>query len=107
PIPIADQVAWGLTPRECFAQLLRDPFCRRVRCHIDPDKLSASQPDNDQNVELDKADGRDHEQIHGRDVRGMVMQEGAPTLIRRVASLGHVLVYGPAVRCKPDVTIWR
>jgi hypothetical protein len=45
--------------------LLRDPFCRRVRGHIDPDKLAPSQPDNDQNVELDKADGRDHEQIHG------------------------------------------
>jgi hypothetical protein len=33
--------------------LLLDPFCRRVRCHIDPDKLSPSQPDNDQNVELE------------------------------------------------------
>jgi hypothetical protein len=27
--------------------LLPDPFCRRVRGHIDPDKLSPSQPDND------------------------------------------------------------
>jgi hypothetical protein len=47
-----------------------------VRCHIDPGKLSPSQPDNDQNVELDKADGRDHEQIHGGDVRRMVRVTG-------------------------------
>jgi hypothetical protein len=60
--------------------LLRDPFCRRVRGDTDPDKLAPSQPDNDQNVELDKADGRNHEQIHGRDVRRMVMQERVPQL---------------------------
>jgi hypothetical protein len=90
-VPIADQVAWDLIPGECFRQLLRDPFCRRVRCHIDKGKLSPSQPDNDQNVELDKANGRNHEQIHGRDVRHMIAQERAPALTRRLASLGHVL----------------
>jgi len=78
-------------PGECFSNLLRDPFCRRVRGHIDPDKLSPGQPDNDQDVELDKADGRNHEQIHGRDVRHMIAQERAPPLTRRVTSLGHVL----------------
>jgi hypothetical protein len=30
PVPIADQVAWGLIPRERFSNLLRDPFGRRV-----------------------------------------------------------------------------
>src|SRR5215831_10761026 len=91
PIPIADQVAWDLIPGECFRQLLRDPFCRRVRGYIEPDKLSPSQLDNDQNVELDKADGRHHEQIHGRDMRRMIAQERAPALTRRIAPLGLVL----------------
>jgi hypothetical protein len=29
--------------------LLRNPFCRRVRCHVDPCELSPSQLDDDQN----------------------------------------------------------
>jgi hypothetical protein len=37
----------------------------------------------------------------------VVTQEGAPALGRGSASLDHVLLYGPAVRCKPDVMIWR
>jgi hypothetical protein len=40
-------------------------------------------------------------------VRRMVTQKGAPTLTGRISLPGHVLVYGPAVRCKPDVMIWR
>src|SRR5262249_6017077 len=71
--------------------LLRDPFCRRLCCHIEPDKLSTSQPDNDQNVEQVEANRRDHEQIHSCDVQRMVAQEGAPTLADRVTFLGHVL----------------
>jgi len=60
--------------------------------HIDPDKLAPSQPDNDQNVEQIKADGRNNEQIHSRDVWHMVAQEGTPALTGRAAVyLGHVL----------------
>jgi hypothetical protein len=91
PVPIADEVAWGLMPGECFRNLLRDPVRCRVRRHIDPDKLSPGQPDNDEDVEQVEADGRDHEQIHGRDVRHMIAQERAPALTGRVAFLGHVL----------------
>jgi hypothetical protein len=74
--------------------LLRNPFCRRMGRHIEPDKLSSGQPDNDQNVEQIEADGRNHEQIHGCDVRRMVTQEGAPTLTGRVSPPGHVLGHG-------------
>src|SRR5262245_2619433 len=91
PYLIADQKAWHLIPGESFRQLLRDPFRRRVRGYIEPDKLPPSQPDNDQNVELDKADGRNHEQIHGRHMRRMIAQKRAPALTRRIASLGLVL----------------
>jgi hypothetical protein len=48
-----------------------------VGCHIDLDKLAPSQPNNDQNVEQAKDDGRNHEQIHSRDVRRMVAQKRA------------------------------
>ena len=71
--------------------MLRYPFCRRACCRIDPDKLSASQPNNDQNVEQVKADGWDHEQIHGCDARRMVPHKRAPALPEWVASPGHVL----------------
>src|SRR5712675_3778305 len=50
-IPIADQVARGLIPRECLCDLARDPFRGRMRCSIDPDEVSARQPDDDEGVE--------------------------------------------------------
>jgi hypothetical protein len=50
-------------------------------------KLSPRQPNNDQ--KLDKANGRNHEQIHGRDVWHMIAHERAPALTRRLASLGR------------------
>ena len=62
-----------------------------MRCHVDPDELSPSQLDNDQNVEQVKADRRDHEQVHGCDVRRMVAQKRAPTLPGWVALPDHVL----------------
>jgi len=88
---IADQVTGSFIPREGFGYLPRNPFCRWVSCDIDPDKLSPSQPDNHQNIELDKADGRNHEQIHRGDVRRMVTQEGTPALTGGTPVLGHVL----------------
>ena len=35
-----------------------------TRCDVDPDKLSAPQPDDDQDVEQVEANGRNHEQVH-------------------------------------------
>jgi hypothetical protein len=40
-IPIADEVARHPIPRECFRYLMRDPFCCRICCDVDPDKVSA------------------------------------------------------------------
>jgi hypothetical protein len=65
-----------------------------VTCDIDPDQLPPSQSYDHQNVQLDKADGRNHKQIHRGDVRRMVAQKGAPGLTTRAASLGHVLGNG-------------
>jgi hypothetical protein len=62
-----------------------------VACDIDPNKLPPSQSYDQQNVQLDKADGGNHKQIDRCDVRRMVAQKSAPGLARRATSLGHVL----------------
>src|SRR5207245_2509687 len=79
-IPIADQVARGLIPRECLCDLACDPLRGWMRCDVDPNKVSARQPDDDQAVEQIKANGWNNEQVHGGDVRRVVTQEGAPSL---------------------------
>src|SRR2546426_6071477 len=40
-IPITDQVARRLSPRECFGDLACDPVRGRMGCDVDPDKVSA------------------------------------------------------------------
>ena len=60
-------------------------------CYVDPDKVSAGQPDDDEDIEQIEADGRNNEQVHGGGLRCMVLQEGTPCLRGRTASLDHVL----------------
>src|SRR6266480_4781868 len=60
-------------------------------CDVDPDKVSAGQPDEDKDIEQIEANGRNNEQVHGGDVRCVVTHEGAPSLRGRAASLDHVL----------------
>jgi hypothetical protein len=50
-IPIADQVARGLIPRECLRDLACDPVRARICCDVDPDEISAGQPDDDEGIE--------------------------------------------------------
>ena len=38
-IPIADEVAWSLIPRERFCDLTRNLFRCRMSCGVDPDKI--------------------------------------------------------------------
>src|SRR5258708_5004266 len=60
-------------------------------CDVDPDKVSALQSNDDEDIEQVEANGRGNEQIHGGDVRRMVTQEGAPSRGRRSAPLDHIL----------------
>src|SRR5258708_4787578 len=90
-ISIPDQVARSLIPRECLRDLACDPFRGRMRCDVDPNKVSARQPDDDEGVEHVEANGWGNEQVHGGDVRCVVTQEGGPALGRRSTSLDHVL----------------
>src|SRR6266568_5533984 len=90
-IPIPDQVARSLIPRECFGDLACDPVRGRIRCGVDPDKVPARQPNDDEDIEQIEPNGRNNEQVHGADVRCVVTQEGPPSLARGAASLDHVL----------------
>src|SRR3981189_2662452 len=40
PIAIADEVARSLIPRKRLRDLTCNPFCRRICCDADPDKVS-------------------------------------------------------------------
>ena len=90
-IPITDHVARRLSPRKCFGDLACDPVRGRMGCDVDPDKVSAGQPNDDKGIEQVEANGRNNEQVHGGDVRRVVTQEDAPALGRRSTSLDHVL----------------
>jgi hypothetical protein len=61
-----------------------------MACDVNPDKISASQPDDDQAVKQIKANSWNNEQIHGGDVRCVVTQEGASSLGPWAASVDHV-----------------
>jgi hypothetical protein len=71
PIPITDQVARGLSPRECLCDLASDPFRGRMWCDVDPDKVSALQSNDDEDIEQVEANGR------GATNRSMAAMSGA------------------------------
>jgi hypothetical protein len=52
-----------------------DPFCRRSCGDVDPDELSADQPDDDKGLEQVETDRWNHEQVHGSDVWRVVMKK--------------------------------
>jgi hypothetical protein len=91
PIPIADEVAGSLLPRKCFRYLTCNPFCRRSCCDVDPEELSAAQPDDDERIAQVETDRWNHKQVHGCDVWHVIMQEGPPSLAGRPSPLDHVL----------------
>src|SRR5258708_17823536 len=90
-VPIADQVVGSLIPRKGLADLACDPLRRRIGRDVDPDEISAVNPYNHEAVQQFEANGRDHEQIHGGNVRSVVSQKGPPSLTWRSTSLDHVL----------------
>src|SRR5580692_9653179 len=69
PVAISDQVARGLIPRKCLRYLTCNPFSRRICCDVDPDKVSAVEPDDDEGIEQVETDSWNNEQVHGGDVR--------------------------------------
>src|SRR5260370_3997012 len=91
PIAITDHVTRSSVPRKSLGDLVCDPLRRRVGSDADPDQISAINPSNHETIQQFEADGRNHEQIHGGDVRRMVSQKGPPSLTRRSTMLDRVL----------------
>jgi hypothetical protein len=46
-------------------------------CDVDPDQLSAIQPDDDEGIEQVESDRWNNEQVHGGDVRRVVRKKVA------------------------------
>src|SRR6202166_3038664 len=112
PVAIADEVVRSLIPGKCLRYLTCNPFGRGICCDVDPDEVSAAEPDDDEGVEQVEANGRDNEQVHGGNVRRVVMQEGPPSLARRPPSFDHVLGDARLRDLKPEleqfaVDAWR
>src|SRR5437773_11738243 len=91
-IPITDEVARRLSPRECFGDLACDPVRGRMGCDVDPDKVSAGQPNDDEDIEQVEGDARNDELGHGCDVPRLVTQGCATSLVKRITSHAHVIL---------------
>src|ERR1700684_614810 len=57
PVAIVDEVVRSLIPRKRLRYLTSNPFCRRICCDIDPDEVSAVEPDNEEGIEQVETDG--------------------------------------------------
>src|SRR4030088_2784036 len=67
------------------------PIPRGICCDVDPDKVSAVQPEDDEGIEQVETDSWNNEQVHGGNVWRVVMQEGPPSLAGRRPAFDHVL----------------
>src|SRR6478609_2588829 len=102
-IPIADEVFWGIIPREGLRYLTRNPLRCRVCCDVDPDEVSAVYPTDDEGIEQVEANGRSNEQVHCGNVRRVVTQEGSPSLAGRPPPFDHELGDARLRDLKPEL----
>src|SRR5712675_858566 len=79
-IPITDHITRSHVPRKSLGYLTCNPLRRRVGCDVDPNEISTIQPHDDERIKQIEANGRDNEQVHGGDLRGMITQKAAPSL---------------------------
>src|SRR5437868_1136999 len=112
PVAIADEVVRGLIPRKRLRDLTCNPFGRGICCDVDPDEVSAIEPDDDEGIEQVETDRWNNEQVHGGNVRRVVTQEGPPSLAGRRPSFDHVLGDARLRDLKPEleqfaVNAWR
>src|SRR5260370_29536200 len=112
PVSIADEVVQGLIPRKRLRDLTCNPFGRGICCDVDPDEVSAVEPDDDEGMEQVETDSWNNEQVHGGNVWRVVMQEGPPSLAGRPPPFDHVLRDARLRDLKPEpeqfaVNAWR
>src|SRR6476620_10720868 len=85
PVAIADEVVRSFIPRKRLRYLTRNPFGRRICRDVDPDQVSAIEPDDDEGIEQAETDRRDNEQVHSGNIRRVITQKGSPSLAWRPA----------------------
>src|ERR1700722_3901929 len=112
PVAITDEMVRDLIPGKCLRYLTCNPFGRGICCDVDPDKVSAVEPDDDEGIEQVEADSWNNEQVHCSNVRCVVMQEGPPALAGWRPSFDHVLGDARLRDFKPEleqfaVDAWR
>jgi hypothetical protein len=103
PVAIADEVARSLIPGKCLRYLTCNPFGRGICCDVDPDKVSAVEPDDDEGIERVETDSWNNEQVHGSNVRRVVVQEGPPSMAGWRPSFDHVLGDARLRDVKPEL----
>src|SRR5258705_3271338 len=111
-IPISDHIARSHVPRKSLGYLTCNPLRRRVGCDVNPNEISTIQPHDDERIKQIEANGRDNEQVHGGDLRGMITQKGAPSLAWETAPCDHVFGDARLRDLKPEleqfaVNTWR
>src|SRR3984957_20857150 len=112
PVAIADEVARSFIPGKCLRDLTSNPFGRWIGCDVDPDEVSAVEPDDDEGIEQVETDSWNNEQVHGSNVWRVVMQEGPPSLAGWPPSFDHVFGDARLRDFKPEleqfaVDTWR
>src|ERR1700686_1023582 len=112
PVAIADEVVRSLIPGKCFRDLACNPFCRRICCDVDPDEVSAVEPDDDEGIGQVETDCWNNEKDHGGKIRRVVTQEGSPSLAGWPPPFDHVLGDARLRDFKPEleqfaVDAWR
>ena len=98
---------WRELPKGRFA-VVRAP-CAYVTIISDmagPREIGLVTQDQKRKQEI-KGQRRYNAHIDSGDRLSVIFQKSLPSLRRRILTTHHVFLYGPAVRCKPDVTIWR
>ena len=111
-IPISDHIARSHVPRKSLGYLTCNPLRRRVGCDVNPNEISTIQPHDDERIKQIEANGRDNEQVHGGDLRGMITQKCAPSLAGWPPSFDHVFGDARLRDLKPEleqfaVNTWR
>src|SRR6202790_1929603 len=103
PVAIADEVVRSLIPGKCLGYLTCNPFGRRVCCDVDPDEVSAAEPDDDEGIEQVETNSWNNKQCYGGNVRRVFTQEGPPSLAGWPPSLDHVLGDARLRDLKPEL----
>ncbi len=77
-VVVADEEFWRGVEREGFGNLLSGPLRGGIRRHIEMDNSPAVGRQDEETIQQAKRGGRNHEEVHGRDLWQMVLPKRSP-----------------------------